>query len=235
MIADSSALNKKLSFFLPFYNEEDNLEKTVKLVLQVAPILLTEFEILLINDGSNDSSLQIAERLRQKSQYLRIFSFEKNQGFGAAYISGLHNARFDHALYLTTDGDVGADELKLIIQTWDGKNSVLQYAENPRSRHLFRFVISKTFVFITNFLSNTNWPYYNGFNIYSLKNKDKLKLLNFGFATQAYALLTLFETPQKTILLATKSRFNDSKSKAITLNNIYKAFLFFYFIIRNRT
>lgn len=231
----STTSNKSLSFFLPFYNEQDSLEKTVNLILQIAPLLLTEFEILLINDGSTDGSLDIASDLSQRLKHIRIISFEKNQGFGAAYLAGLQNARFGHAQYLSTDGDVEADELRHIITAWDGKSSLLQYAENPQDRHFSRFLLSKIFTFVTNFLSHSHWPYYNGFNIYCLKNKCRLEQKDFGFATQAYALLTLFQSPEKTILLTTKSRYNDSGSKAINIKNINKAFLFFCFIIRNKS
>lgn len=232
MISTSS--NKSLSFFLPFYNEQDSLEKTVTLILQIAPALLSEFEILLINDGSTDGSLAIASALSERSKHIRIINFEKNQGFGSAYLAGVQNARYGFAQYLSTDGDVEADELRQIIQAWDGNSSLLQYAENPQDRHFSRFLLSKIFTSVTNFLSHSHWPYYNGFNIYSLKNKFRLEQRDFGFATQAYVLLSLFQSPEKTILLTTKSRFNDSGSKALTFRNISKAFLFFCFIIRNK-
>lgn len=227
-------LEKRLSFFIPFYNEVASLKDSVEIVLQTARMNLTEFEILLINDGSDDGSVSVAEKLSQQESSIRIISFEKNQGFGSAYISGLLNARFNHAMYLTADGDVDSNELKQILEMWDGKSPLLQYSNNLRSRTLFRFFLSKLFTFTVNFLSGAHWPYYNGFNIYSLKNKNKLELKNFGFATQAYALLTLFESPHETLFLSTNSRFNDATSKGITLKNIHKAFLFFYYIVRNR-
>ena len=232
--SNSFSVQKKLSFFLPYYNEEASLKKTVELVLKIAPTLLIEFEIILINDGSNDNSLEIAKALSKNTQQIKVFSFEKNQGFGAAYILGLQQASFDHAMYLSTDGDVNSEELKLILQSWDGNSSLLQYAKNPKIRNYSRYLLSKIYTFMINTLSNSHWPYYNGFNIYSLKNRNLLKSKNFGFATQAYVLLILFKIPTETILLATESIFNDSTSKAISFKNIYNVFLFFCFIIRNK-
>lgn len=231
---NSSSSNKKLSFFLPFYNEADQLENTIRKIILVADNYLSDYEVLLINDGSTDRSLEIAAQLIINHKNTRLISFDKNEGFGKAFIAGLLNAKHNHALYLSADGDVNEHELQMILGAWDGLRPVLQFAKNPADRHFLRFLLSKIFTFLVNTLTKNNWPYYNGFNIYNLKNKNRLAEINFGFATQAYALLTLFDPNDDIILLKTTSEFNDSTSKAITLNNFNKAFLFFYFIMKNR-
>ncbi|MEK6627169.1 MAG: glycosyltransferase family 2 protein [Bdellovibrionota bacterium] len=229
-----SSINKNLSFFLPFYNEEKTLGKTVTLLLMLARTHLNQFEVLLINDGSTDSSSQIAELLVQQHAEVQLINLKTNQGFGAAYISGILHAKFQHAMYLSTDGDVHEDELKHIFAAWDGEKNLLQFANNPQERHLSRYILSRLFTIATNLLSGSRWPYYNGYNIYTLENRKNLKNYNFSFASQAYAVLTLIKDPKETILLTTRSRFNDTDSKSITLSNLQKTFSFFIFLLRQR-
>ncbi len=116
-----NSINKNLSFFLPFYNEEKTLGETVQLLLMIARANLNQFEILLINDGSTDSSPQIAEFLAQQHPEVQLINLKTNQGFGTAYIRGILHAKFQHAMYLSTDGDVHEDELKQIFNAWDGE------------------------------------------------------------------------------------------------------------------
>ncbi len=110
----------------------------------------------------------------------------------------------------------------------------MQFANNPQERHLSRYILSRFFTITTNLLSGNRWPYYNGYNIYKLENRKNLKTHNFSFASQAYAVLTLIKDPKETILLTTKSRFNDTDSKSITLSNLQETFGFFVFLLRQR-
>lgn len=229
-----SSPNKNLSFFLPFYNEEKTLGETVRLLLMLAQTHLNQFEILLINDGSTDTSPQIAELLARRHPEVQLISLKTNQGFGTAYISGILHAKFLHAMYLSTDGDVHEDELKHILTAWDGEKNLLQFADNPQERYLSRYILSRLFTITTNLLSGRHWPYYNGFNIYKLENRKNLKTRNFSFASQAYAVLTLVKDPKDAILLTTHSRFNDTDSKSITLSNLLKTLSFFVFLLGKR-
>ena len=77
-----------LSLIIPVYNEEKTLAQIVQKVLKLEyePFALENnisLEIILVDDFSNDNSLNIAQNLSQKSNKIKVFSHLKNQGKGA--------------------------------------------------------------------------------------------------------------------------------------------------------
>lgn len=225
-----SFLNKEISFFIPFRNEEENLANTVNVILQVARVHLNNFEIILVNDGSIDRSLQIALNLSQSSE-VRTIDLGKNFGFGTAYLKGFEACRLKFAMYLTADGDVHCDELAAILQNWCGSTPLIQSAENSFDRSMFRFLLSKLYTYLVRLLSRTWWPYYNGFNILPTQNKKNLKWIDLGFCTQTWLNLQLIKGRQKIQFIQTRSRFKDETSQAMTVKNFKSAFKFFLYLL----
>jgi glycosyltransferase involved in cell wall biosynthesis len=61
-----------LSFFLPCYNEQDNLEPLVERAAAVLPTLVPEFELLIVNDGSADATRAKALALAERFSWVRL-------------------------------------------------------------------------------------------------------------------------------------------------------------------
>lgn len=91
-----------ISIIIPIFNEEKIIEKTLHKILN----LPLKGEILLINDGSEDKTLQILEKIKKnnknKNFNLKIFNCI-HQGLGASLIFGFKNCKND--IVLTTDAD----------------------------------------------------------------------------------------------------------------------------------
>ncbi len=101
--ADAPSRVPALSFFFPAHNEEANIEALVAEALEVLPSFADEFEIIAVDDGSRDATLQIANRLAASDARVRVVHHETNMGYGAAVRSGLKAARYE--LVAFTDGD----------------------------------------------------------------------------------------------------------------------------------
>ena len=87
------------SIITPVYNAVPYLERCIQSVQNQD---FDDFEILLINDGSTDESLQIAERFAQEDKRIKVFS-QSNQGPSKARNMGLDNATGDWILFLDSD------------------------------------------------------------------------------------------------------------------------------------
>lgn len=92
-----------LSFFFPAHDEAENLEALVDEALAALPDLAEEFEIICVDDGSRDSTPQIADRLAEAHPSVRVVHHAVNRGYGAALRSGFAAAR--HPLVCFLDGD----------------------------------------------------------------------------------------------------------------------------------
>lgn len=102
--------NKKLnslSVFFPCFNEEKNIPIFVKQALAILPQFAQKFEIIIINDGSKDNSLKIANKLSLKYHHIKVVDHEINKGYGAALKSGFAASKYEWVFF--TDGDLQFD------------------------------------------------------------------------------------------------------------------------------
>jgi glycosyltransferase involved in cell wall biosynthesis len=94
----------RLSYFFPAHNEEANLEGLVQEALEVLPTLADTFEIIAVNDGSRDRTVEIADRLAAAHpDVVRVVHHTVNRGYGGALRSGFEASRYE--LLAFTDGD----------------------------------------------------------------------------------------------------------------------------------
>ena len=93
----------ELSIVVPIYNEEGNVEKLHNRILEECKKLNKTFEIIFVNDGSRDATLQKCEKLSP----LKIINFRKNYGQTAAFDAGFQASR--GKIVITMDGDLQND------------------------------------------------------------------------------------------------------------------------------
>lgn len=94
----------RLSYFFPAHNEEANLEGLVEEALATLPSIAETFEIIAVNDGSQDRTREIADRLAAAHpDVVRVVHHDVNRGYGGALRSGFEAARYE--LLCFTDGD----------------------------------------------------------------------------------------------------------------------------------
>ena len=107
------------SVVCPFYNEEAILERSVLRMLQHlanhASRLEAEWELIIVNDGSKDRSLEIATRLERENTHLRVISYSSNRGRGFALRQGVRAARGEWVVTTEIDSSWGDDIAYLLL------------------------------------------------------------------------------------------------------------------------
>lgn len=95
---------KKISLIIPCYNEEECLmafdEEMNRVIEQMSAY---EFEIIFVNDGSKDNTLDIIKKLSEKRDYVRYLSFSRNFGKEAAMYAGFCNVTGDYVAIMDAD------------------------------------------------------------------------------------------------------------------------------------
>ncbi len=104
--------NIKLSIIVPVYNAEIYLDKCIASLLSQT---VENFEILLVNDGSTDSSLEICNRYASKDKRIRVFS-QENSGQSKARNVGLDNAVGEFITFVDSDDWVDSDYYEKLIR-----------------------------------------------------------------------------------------------------------------------
>ena len=101
----------KLSIIVPVYNAEHFLDKCIK---SVQSQTLQDFELILINDGSKDNSLEICKKHSQEDSRIIVFN-QENSGQSKARNVGLENANGEYVAFLDSDDWVDSDYYEKLV------------------------------------------------------------------------------------------------------------------------
>lgn len=102
--AQPAARVPRLSYFFPAHNEEANIEALVAEALETLPTLAETFEIIAVDDGSKDTTPELADRLAAAHpDIVRAVHLRPNRGYGGALRAGFEASRYE--LLAFTDGD----------------------------------------------------------------------------------------------------------------------------------
>ncbi|MDR0972720.1 MAG: glycosyltransferase [Prevotellaceae bacterium] len=101
-------MNPKVSVIIPVYNTEEYVRQAVESITQQT---LQEIEIILINDGSMDSSRYILEQLAESDERIRVFH-QENQGQSVARNLGIQHATGDYFYFMDSDDLLEVDALE---------------------------------------------------------------------------------------------------------------------------
>ena len=111
---------KKISIIIPAYNEEESLpylyERLTKLIDSISNY---EFEILFINDGSKDKTLEIIKEYRNKDERFSYVNLSRNFGKEIAMIAGLDYAVGDAVVFMDADLQDPPELLPELIKYWE--------------------------------------------------------------------------------------------------------------------
>ena len=126
----------ELSIFFPFWNEEENIEPVVKKGINVASQVASRWEIIIVDDGSSDKTLQRAQKLAAEDKRISIVSHIPNRGYGAALKEGLYNAKYNYIVFTDGDGQFDFSEVTRFIDVIDKYDMVIGYRKKRQDNHI---------------------------------------------------------------------------------------------------
>jgi len=100
----------KISIIVPVYNVAEYLEKSLESLVNQT---FDDYEIILVNDGSNDSSLDILNKYAEKYPEKIVVINKKNGGQASARNLGIEKARGEYVIFVDSDDYIDADTLKI--------------------------------------------------------------------------------------------------------------------------
>jgi glycosyltransferase involved in cell wall biosynthesis len=137
-VTNSRQKNEMVSVITPIYDEEDNIDPLFGALMPVLKGLDRDFEIIAVNDGSRDLSLQRLRAASANIQELRVIDFRRNYGQTAAIMAGI-----DHAsgqIIITIDADLQNDpkDIPVLLRKLDEGFDVVSGWRQVRKDHVFR-------------------------------------------------------------------------------------------------
>lgn len=145
---------KKVSIIVPCYNESQALNHFYKELKKNLPDSY-QYEIILVNDGSSDDTLQIIKALAQTDKDVHYISFSRNFGHQNALKAGFDMASGDCAICLDSDLQHPPALISQFLEKWEeGYESVFTKRINHDSISFFKKTSSSLFYKLTNRLSD---------------------------------------------------------------------------------
>ena len=195
-----------ISIIIPVFNEEKTI-KQILLAVKASKVKLYDFEIIVVEDGSTDKTLDIL--LSNPGLYSKLIQQKKNQGKGAAIREGILQASGDYILF--QDADLEYDpkdfqKLLLMVTKFDADLIIGSRFIAPEFTRVYYFwhkIGNKVITLLFNIINNTTFT--DVYSCYLLFKKDLLDINDLksnGWEQQAEILsllvslnITMFEVP----------------------------------------
>lgn len=213
---------RSLSIIIPAYNESDNIIDTLDNVTKALEPLNILHEILVIDDGSADSTAALVTAHLNRFPAVKLLVNERNMGFGWSYRRGVDAASLDYIVMVHGDNAWGAATLSEFFSKVGAADVIVGYTRDMwSSRTATRTVISKAYTFVVNLITRRHLQYYNGLQIHQGPVLKALRIQSSGYGFQSEVLVkslrrarTVIEVPMD---LTERAK---GESKAFRLKNV---------------
>jgi len=127
---------------MPAHNEAENIEPVVTEAVPALAAVSDDFEIIVVDDGSEDDTAGVTRRLMETEPHLRLVQHPVNKGFGAAVLTGFTSATKDWILYTDADRQFVLAELARFMPFTDKADLIAGYRA-PRRDPFLRVLYGK--------------------------------------------------------------------------------------------
>ena len=159
----------KLSIVIPAYNEETTITKVVEEITRVMSTQKTNYELIVVDDGSKDNTSKVVTTLIEKSgrkNKIKIIKHIYNKGYGASLKTGAKNAKGKYVMYIDADGQHDPRYIPKLLKHIDRYDMVIGARKGIYSTSLFRAPGKKILSMVANYLAEKKIPDLNsGFRI----------------------------------------------------------------------
>jgi len=123
-----------VSFVLPAYDEEPNIEQAISEATGVAERLFAEHEVVVVDDGSRDRTAELVQSIAERDPRVRLVSHGENRGYGEALRTGFLEARLPFVFFTDADLQFDLAELSQFLQYAGTVDVVAGYRKNRQDR-----------------------------------------------------------------------------------------------------
>lgn len=151
-----------LTVVLPAFNEQENLDEAIDNVLRAVDGLVSDLEIIVVDDGSKDNTQKLALKRAMTDKRIICVSNETNKGYGFSYQRGVKLATKDYVGVYTSDNDMSWESFRDLIINIERADIISPYTSNTHDRPMLRRFLSAAFTGMMNIIFGLNMKYFNG-------------------------------------------------------------------------
>jgi len=235
-------MKKTISVIIPAYNEENNIINTVLRINKTLLSMNMNIEIIIVDDGSTDSTLLLLNKYFDKVLNFKIVNNETNLGKGAAIRAGIDRAMGDYIVFIDADLDISSEQIKVLLDIMQieeadvvigskmHKCSVIEYPIGRR-------ILSLGYYFIIKILFKLNLhDTQTGLKLFKKEVLKKVSIKEVGFTYDLELLVNInnlgYKIAEAPIVLKPQRRFG--RLGLGTAWQIWRDTIKLYFILRRK-
>jgi glycosyltransferase involved in cell wall biosynthesis len=134
-----------ISAFFPCYNDAQSMGKMVRDVHHALELLVDDFEVIVVDDGSTDDSVAVLAGLAAELPRLQVVRHATNRGYGGALISGFAAATCEWIFYTDGDAQYDAHEVASLVSAVEATTDIAQGYKITRGDTWNRIVIGRLY------------------------------------------------------------------------------------------
>ena len=212
---------KTVTVIVPSFNEEENIENTVKNILIAINNYFDDYEILLFDDGSTDKTGEIIDKLAAGNLNVKAIHNSVNRGFGYSYNKGVELASMGYISVLPGDNEIHERSIADMFRLIGDADIIVPYVINTEVRPRTRRIVSSLYIFIMNLLFKCDLHYYTGPAILKSEFLKNVPLKTSSFAFMSSVLVRLIRSGQSFIEVPIYLKKQvGRKTKAFRIKNV---------------
>lgn len=151
-------MEKQLTVIVSVYNEEATLEKFYEEAISVLETIRWKWELIFVNDGSEDKSEQILDRFATSDKRVKVINFSRNWGHEAAMIAGIDHSNGDGMICMDADLQHPLECIPHIVERFEaGYNIINMIRTSNKSAGFIKNITSSAFYKLINILSEVKF------------------------------------------------------------------------------
>lgn len=173
-------MKQKLSVIIPCFNEEAVILETYNQLQVVLNNIAYEYELVFINDGSQDNTLSILQEFASQNEQVKIINFSRNFGHQCAVSAGINNCTGDYAVIIDADLQDPPSVIVDMLQIMEKEKANVVYGVRKKreGESFFKIITAKMFYRFLNRMSEIQFPVDTGdFRLIDRKIIDNFKNL----------------------------------------------------------
>ncbi|WP_055665834.1 glycosyltransferase family 2 protein [Desnuesiella massiliensis] len=152
-------MNKLISVVIPMYFEEKVVNECYSRLTKVMKNSSYDYELIFVNDGSTDNTLEMLSNIAQKDSRVKVIDFSRNFGHQIAVTAGIDRARGEAVVVIDADLQDPPELIYDMIKKWEeGYEVVYAKRKKREGETFFKLITAKYFYKFLNFMSDIDIP-----------------------------------------------------------------------------
>ena len=230
-----------ISFIIPALNESMFIEATINTInLSATESKITNFEIIIIDDGGTDNLEVKVKDLQLKFNNIIFAKNEKNMGMGYSIKKAIDLIKYEKFIIIPGGNDIDVNPIITSLKLYHMSDLVMQFPFNCEDRTKFRNIVSKIYSLLFIIFFDINVYYINGASLFPTKQVKELRLNSNRHGIISEMVTKLFRTEITYSEFPVFYNFPNKARSTVTFKNLFDVSasfmrLFWELRIKNRT